>query len=111
MLNLVCCHSCEIIVIITHFLQNVVVPVKKFYMSQICLKLYMNSESMSAACRPFAKTTTTTKNKLVLFHHCVILQGIANEGDILKDTHKSSDISMLDFLKSKYTAPDHDRFC
>lgn len=62
-------------------------------MAQKSLKLYENPESISAVIQ---------KNKLVLFHLYVILQNIANERDILKGSHKSSDTSMLEFLKSKY---------
>lgn len=38
----------------------------------------------------------------------IILQITTNERNILKDSHKSSDTSMLEFLKSKYTASGHD---
>lgn len=47
---------------------------------------------------------------MVAIHPCVILQSIAKDREISTDSHKSSAISMLDFLKSKYTASNHDWF-
>ena len=46
---------------------------------------------------------TFFQNKVVSLPHFVVLQEIGSEGEVLKDNHKNSDVSMLDFLKSKPT--------